>query len=149
MKKLILLLLFIPFVFSCSKEEFGSENESQIEKKLSNKWFVIKLEEYWNDNLDSVWEAKQVEVNGCRSYWNFNEDYNWTNVTTFVDCSGFDGISDGDWELLGSNIIKLKSSDPEFNGDYEIVEITESKLTLKSHQICGDGCDQYIWFLEK
>ena len=147
MKKL--LFLFVLILVSCSNEENGSENESQIENNLSNKWFVIKVEEYWNDNLDSVWEAKQVEVNGCRSYWNFNENYTWTNVTTFIDCSGLDGKSEGNWELKDSNIIQLKSSESEFNGDYQIVEITESKLTLKSHKICGDGCDQYIWFLEK
>lgn len=129
MKKFILLFVFITFsLFSCS----DSDNETKtIDKnRLIATWLLdnAKLD---GDEVSSSYKIQFTSDNRAKFYYR-----NPTSNTTF----GPDIIEDGDFTAKDVNLtVMWDSYDPgNENTQFEIIELTVSKLILKS-VIPGEG----------
>ena len=139
MKKILYILLAITFI-GCSD---SSENEVD-NISIAGTWYEIKTEGYENNVLDNVENTKELEVNGCRSYFDFNSDGSLEIVSPFNDCSGFDGQHFGTWELINnSNILSLGYNSGTF--EWEIIVLDEDNLTIKYEE----GTLKDIMYFEK
>tara|TARA_B100000035_G_scaffold312891_1_gene325332 strand:- start:1630 stop:2064 length:435 start_codon:yes stop_codon:yes gene_type:complete len=144
MKNLI-LLLFIPLVFACSDE--GVNNSEDV--SVIGKWYAVKYEYYSNGVLDNIDNIEEYEINGCRSYVEFNSDSSLEFATVFLDCSGFDGQTYGTWELINnSNTLRMSYNSGTF--DWDIVTLDNNNLVLEIEECEGnDECFRTIMFYEK
>ena len=139
MKKLLYLLFAVTFI-GCSD---SSENEID-NISIVGTWYQIKTEYYDNNVLDNTDNTKEEEVNGCRSYFDFNSDGSLEIVNTFSDCSGIDGQQFGTWELINnSNILSLGYNSGTF--EWEIIVLDEDNLTIKYEE----GTFRSIMYFEK
>jgi len=94
MKRLILLLLFIPVVFSCSKEELA---ELDLDNQIVGKWH---FESYTVDNVDIDYdECKQ------KGYFLFLNDGTGQEVTYFNNSTSgckLDSTKNLNWSFDGT-----------------------------------------------
>tara|TARA_B110001450_G_C17260015_1_gene335115 strand:- start:98 stop:523 length:426 start_codon:yes stop_codon:yes gene_type:complete len=139
MKKLLYIFLAMTLI-GCSD---SSENEVD-NISIVGTWYEIKTEGYENNVLDNVENTKELQVNGCRSYFDFNSDGSLEIVSPFNDCSGFDGQQFGTWELINnSNILSLGYNSGTF--EWEIIVLDEDNLTIKYEE----GTLKDIMYFEK
>jgi len=140
--KNILYLFFAITLFGCGSDD--TEPYLHGEPSILGKWYEIKTEYYENNILDNVDNTKEEEVNGCRTYFDFNSDGSLEIVSPFIDCSGFDGRQFGTWELINnSNILSLGYNSGTF--EWEIIVLDEDNLTIKYE----DGTEKSIMYFEK
>ena len=69
MKKILYILLAITFI-GCSDSSANEVDNISI----AGTWYEIKTEYYENNVLDNVENTKEVQVNGCRSYFDLNRN---------------------------------------------------------------------------
>ena len=136
-----LLYIFLTIIFTgCSN---SSENEVDS-ISIVDKWYVIKTEYYENNVLDNTDNTKEIEVNGCRSYYEFKSDGTAEFTTVFIDCSGLDGQQFGTWELINnSNILSLGYNSGTF--EWEVLVLDDDNLTIQ----LKNGVEKDIVYLEK
>ena len=123
----------------------SDSSENEVDNiSIVSKWYEIKTEGYKNNVLDYVENTKELQVNGCRSYFDFNSDGSLEIVSPFNDCSGFDGQQFGTWELINnSNILSLGYNSGTF--EWEIIVLDEDNLTIKYEE----GTLKDIMYFEK
>ena len=136
-----LLYIFLTIIFTgCSN---SSENEVDS-ISIVDKWYVIKTEYYENNVLDNTDNTKEIEVNGCRSYYEFKSDGTSEHTIVLSDCSGLDLQQFGTWELINnSNILSLGYNSGTF--EWEIIVLDEDNLTIKYEE----GTLKDIMYFEK
>ena len=142
MKKLILLSALL--IFACSSDDHNED----ISSSIIGKWYVIKYEYYEEGVLDSTENVKEIETNGCRSYFDIKSDYTLEFVTYFSDCSGMDGQTLGTWELINnSNTLQLNYNSGTFNWD--IMTFDSNNLTIQIEDCDTIGCFKNINYYER
>jgi len=142
LKKLLYILLTVTFI-GCSD---SPENEvNNISIVVVDKWYLIKTVYYENNVLDDIEETKEIEVNGCRSYYEFKSDGTSEHTIVLSDCSGLDLQQFGTWELINnSNTLSIGHNSGR-TIEWEILDFNEDNLTIQFEQ----GFQKFITYLEK
>ena len=146
MKKLLYLFLTVLIVGCSDDDDGGNANNDQL--SIIDKWYVIKYEFYEDGILDNVENVKEIETNGCRSYFELKTDYTIEFVNYFSDCSGIDGQTFGTWELIdNSNTLRLNYNSETF--DWDIITFNDNNLTIQIEDCDDIGCYTMISFYER
>ena len=141
--KNILYLFFAITLFGCGSDD--TEPDLHGEPSILGKWYEIKAEYYDNNILNNVDNTKEEQVNGCRSYFDFNSDGSLEIVSPFNDCSGFDGRQFGTWELINNSNILSLGYNSATDIQWEIIVLDEDNLTIKYEE----GTEKSIMYFEK
>ena len=104
MKKSLIILLFIPLIFACSKDDNDDANSND---PIIGEWVAYRGEEKISNAPNSDWNV-----------YNFDYTFNILNDGTFTDSDGCSGV----WEKTTNNQFNYKVY-YNCDGEEEIAEI--------------------------
>jgi hypothetical protein len=121
MKKLSILLVFIPFLYSFQIQA------PRLDRTSSPFQQSINLE-----HLCQTWYAKQMLIDGEESidFPTNNDELTLNKDRTFKTVDNlYDEVDTGNWEIVSGDNLKLSSADETFI--FKIKKLTDSELELE------------------
>ena len=125
MRKFIIPLIVIFFLFSCSKETPTPETVT-----IYGKWNIIKYQQIFNSVVDFNYNGKPNDF----IEFKFNKSY-------FIYADG--AIDSGKFEINGS-ILVFDSTDV-----WDVSTLTSSEAMLESNEITPAGVERFIYYLKR
>ena len=145
-----ILYLFLAFaLFSCSDDDNSDTNDDNSNQfSIIDKWYLVEYVGYQSDNITFTENFKSIEVNGCRSSFEFKNDGTYFEERVELECNGFEYQEVGNWDLNG-NILTIFGDDL-CNGNSSIqvnIILNDTELILESP--CCETCDYILWHYER